>query len=171
KNASSIIIEFTRPQDANKIIDEGLIWHGEVFQCELKDEMAKVKSAYAARPRYHLVPQSNMAISQASSTVRTQEEPIGRTIREGAPSLAPSRIQQNRQGRSRSPTKRGQKRANPGSNAASLNNVENEITVNTGSQRPQRVITPSRRALEALANSARLHGTYQADNMDVDNRE
>ncbi|KAH7119174.1 hypothetical protein EDB81DRAFT_814730 [Dactylonectria macrodidyma] len=38
-----------------------------------------------------------MAVSQASSTVRTQEEPIGRTIREGAPSLAPSRIQQNRQ--------------------------------------------------------------------------
>lgn len=31
KAASSIIIEFTRHQDANKIIDEGLIWQGEVF--------------------------------------------------------------------------------------------------------------------------------------------
>ncbi|KAH7146056.1 hypothetical protein EDB81DRAFT_933765, partial [Dactylonectria macrodidyma] len=126
----------------------------------------------AARPRYHLVSQSSMAISQANPTTRTQEESIGRTIRERAPSLVPSRSQQNRQGRSRSPTKRGQKRANPGSNITPLNDVENEITVNTGSQRPQRIITPSRRALETLdANSARLHSTYQADNMDVDNRE
>jgi hypothetical protein len=134
--------------------------------------MAKVRAAYAARPRYHLEPQSSMAVSQANPTVRAQEEPIGRIIRKGAPSLAPGRSQQNRQGRSRSPTKRGQKRANPGSNAVAPNEVENEITVNTGSQRPQRIITPSRRALEALdANSARLHGTYQAENMDVDNRE
>ena len=34
KTATSIIIEFTKPEDANKIIDEGLIWQGEVFQCE-----------------------------------------------------------------------------------------------------------------------------------------
>ncbi|KAH8746598.1 hypothetical protein F5883DRAFT_653942 [Diaporthe sp. PMI_573] len=103
--------------------------------------------------------QSSMAVSQAKPTVRAQEEPIGRTIRKGAPSLAPGRSQHNRQGRSRSPTKRGQKRANPGSNAVALNEVENEITVNTGSQRPQRIITPSRRALEALdVNSARLRG-------------
>ncbi|KAJ3454706.1 hypothetical protein MRS44_013306 [Fusarium solani] len=133
KSASSIVIEFTRPQDANKIIVEGLIWQGEAFQCELydrscrlrqcfgcqayghigtqckattrcgycaqehasrecpvkpdkseprkcanckgqheawsnqcairKDEMAKVKAAYEARPRYHLEPQSSMAAS------------------------------------------------------------------------------------------------------------
>ncbi|KAH7248188.1 gag-like protein [Fusarium solani] len=150
KNASSIIIEFTRPQDANKIIDEGLIWQGEVFQCELydrscrlrqcfgcqgydhigthvprkcanykgqheawsnqcadrKEEIAKVKAAYAAHPRYHLEPQCSI------------EEPTGRIIREGASSLAPDRNQQSRQGRSRSPIKRGQKRANPGGNIA-----------------------------------------------------
>ena len=34
KAASSIVIEFSKPEDANKIIDEGLIWQGEVFQCE-----------------------------------------------------------------------------------------------------------------------------------------
>jgi hypothetical protein len=34
KAASSITIEFTKPEDANKIIDEGLVWQGEVFQCE-----------------------------------------------------------------------------------------------------------------------------------------
>ncbi|KAL5371775.1 hypothetical protein DPSP01_014018, partial [Paraphaeosphaeria sporulosa] len=31
KAASSIIIEFTKAEDANKIIDEGLVWQGEVF--------------------------------------------------------------------------------------------------------------------------------------------
>ncbi|EXK23497.1 hypothetical protein FOXG_21955 [Fusarium oxysporum f. sp. lycopersici 4287] len=113
-----------------------------------------------------------MAASQTNPAVRIQGQPTGRAVREGAPSFAPSRVQQNRQGRSRSPTKGGQKRVNPGSNVAPINDAENEITANTGSQRPQRIITPSRRALEALdANSARLHGTYHADNMNVDNRE
>ncbi|KAI8395942.1 hypothetical protein FOFC_21472 [Fusarium oxysporum] len=122
--------------------------------------MAKVKATYAARPRYQLVLQSNMAASQATPTVRIQEQPTRRAVREGAPSFTPSRVQQNRQGRSRSPTKGGQKRVNHRSNAAPV------------SQRPQRIITPSRRALEALdANWARLHATYHADNMDVDNRE
>jgi hypothetical protein len=242
KSASSVIIEFTKPQDANKIIDEGLIWQGEVFQCELydrscrlrqcfscqryghigtqckattrcgycaqehasreccvksdksvprkcanckgqheawsnqcvdrKEEMAKVKVAYAARPRYHLVPQSNVAVNQANTMVGVQKEPTGRVVREGAPSLLPGRTQQDRQGRSRSPTKRGQKRVNPESNTVPTNGVGDEITVNTGSQRPHRIITPSRRALEALdANLMRPHGTYQADSMDVDDRQ
>jgi hypothetical protein len=30
KSASTIIVEFTNPEDANKIIDECLIWQGEV---------------------------------------------------------------------------------------------------------------------------------------------
>ena len=31
KSASTIIVEFTNPEDANKIIDEGLIWQGKAF--------------------------------------------------------------------------------------------------------------------------------------------
>jgi hypothetical protein len=46
KNASSIIIEFIRPQDANKIIDEGLIWQGEVFQCELYDRSCRLRQCF-----------------------------------------------------------------------------------------------------------------------------
>jgi hypothetical protein len=46
KSASSIIIEFTRAQDANKIIDEGLIWQGEVFQCERYDRECRLKQCY-----------------------------------------------------------------------------------------------------------------------------
>ncbi|EXU95360.1 zinc knuckle domain protein [Metarhizium robertsii] len=217
KTASSVIIEFTRPQDANKIIDEGLIWQGEVFQCELydrscrlrqcfnclgyghigtqckatmrcgycaqehvsrecptksdksvskkcancrggheawskqcatrKDEIAKVKAAYAIRPRYLLVPQSNMAISQVnpSSTEPSRKKQIADKERSKESQLWEQ---------CSLPRQRG-----------------NEITVNTGSRWPQRTITPSRRALEALdTNPARLHGSYQAENMDVDNR-
>ncbi|KAJ0142746.1 Uncharacterized protein HZ326_14426 [Fusarium oxysporum f. sp. albedinis] len=31
KSASSAMVEFIRPEDANKVINEGLIWQGEVF--------------------------------------------------------------------------------------------------------------------------------------------
>lgn len=31
KAASSVIIEFSKAEDANKIINKGLIWQGEVF--------------------------------------------------------------------------------------------------------------------------------------------
>jgi hypothetical protein len=31
KSASSVIIEFTQPEDVKKIIDEGLVWQGELF--------------------------------------------------------------------------------------------------------------------------------------------
>ena len=43
KAASSIVIEFSKPEDANKIIDEGLIWQGEVFQCERYERQCRVK--------------------------------------------------------------------------------------------------------------------------------
>lgn len=34
KTASSVVVELSRAEDANKLIDEGLIWQGQVFQCE-----------------------------------------------------------------------------------------------------------------------------------------
>jgi hypothetical protein len=37
KSAFAVVVEFTKPEDANKVIDEGLIWRSEVFQCELFD--------------------------------------------------------------------------------------------------------------------------------------
>ena len=54
KSASSIIIEFTRADDANKIIDEGLIWQGEVFQCERYDRECRVKQCYQCHKHCHL---------------------------------------------------------------------------------------------------------------------
>ncbi|KAI1157436.1 hypothetical protein F5B18DRAFT_665974 [Nemania serpens] len=46
KPASSIIIEFKNPVDANKIIDEGLIWQGQVFQCELYNKGSRLKQCF-----------------------------------------------------------------------------------------------------------------------------
>jgi hypothetical protein len=46
KAFSSIIIEFSRLENANKIIDEGLIWQGEVFQCERYERQCRVKQCF-----------------------------------------------------------------------------------------------------------------------------
>ncbi len=54
KSASSIIIEFTRPEDANKIIDEGLIWQGEAFQCERYDRKCRLKQCYKCQKYGHI---------------------------------------------------------------------------------------------------------------------
>ncbi|KAF1352958.1 hypothetical protein EJ07DRAFT_183162 [Lizonia empirigonia] len=35
------VLEFTKPEDANRIIDEGLVWQGEVFQCERRGRFTK----------------------------------------------------------------------------------------------------------------------------------
>jgi hypothetical protein len=60
--------------------------------------MAKVKAAYATRPRYHPAAQSSMAPAQ--------EPPVGHPLREGARPPAPAQSQQNKLGRIRSLTKR-----------------------------------------------------------------
>ncbi|KAH4179858.1 hypothetical protein HBH42_249710 [Parastagonospora nodorum] len=49
KSASTITIKFTRPEDANKIIDKGLIWQGEVFQCERYERQCRVKQCFKTR--------------------------------------------------------------------------------------------------------------------------
>jgi hypothetical protein len=46
KTATTITIEFTKPEDANKIIDEGLVWQGEVFQCERYERQCRVKQCF-----------------------------------------------------------------------------------------------------------------------------
>lgn len=93
-----------------------------------KDEMAKVKAAYAARPRYYLVPQSCATISQMNASVRTQERPMGSAACEGAESSRKKQVTD----------KERAKKSQSGSNLApTTNNVENEITVNTGSHGPK----------------------------------
>jgi hypothetical protein len=54
KAASSIVIEFSKPEDANKIIDEGLIWQGEVFQCERYERQCRVKQCFKCQHYGHI---------------------------------------------------------------------------------------------------------------------
>ena len=54
KSASSVIIEFTKPEDANKIIDEGLVWQGELFQCERYERQCRLKQCFKCQRYGHI---------------------------------------------------------------------------------------------------------------------
>jgi hypothetical protein len=63
KAASSIVIEFSKPEDANKIIDEGLIWQGEVFQCERYERQCRVKQCFKCQHYGHIGTQCKATIA------------------------------------------------------------------------------------------------------------
>jgi hypothetical protein len=54
KSASSVIIESTKPEDANKIIDEGLVWQGELFQCERYERQCRLKQCFKCQRYGHI---------------------------------------------------------------------------------------------------------------------
>lgn len=227
KAASSIIIEFTKAEDANKIIDEGLVWQSEVFQCERyerqcrlkqcykcqkyghigtqckaatacgycaqehdtrdcpsksgqdttkkcalcrgaheawnrqcparKAETAKMKVAYDTRPRYHPVPEPAGGTSQGGGIPETRQR-----TRISQPTIT----QNTPNGRTRSLSRRGQKRTNTGT-MVNPRDTENQQRTDESSQRPQRTIVPSRRALESIENNTRLI-QWHDQHMDVD---
>lgn len=219
KTMSSVIIEFTRPEDANKIIDEGLVWQGEMCQCERyergcrlkqcfqcqkyghigtqckatiacgycaqehssrectsktdrdsprkcatcqgaheawsqqcptrKEEMARTKAAYLNRAKYHPVVEVADPTTQPGNTTETLRR------RRSARDLTAQ--QHPRTTRPSSPLGRGQKRTAP---------VDKENEPPNYSQRPQRTIIRSRRALEALENNTLARNDTQQ--MDID---
>ena len=54
KAASSMIIEFSRPEDANKIIDEGMVWQGEMLQTERYDRQCRLKQCFNCQKYGHI---------------------------------------------------------------------------------------------------------------------
>jgi ribosomal protein L20 len=54
RSASSVIIEFTKPEDANKMIDEGLVWQGELFQCERYERQCRLKQCFKCQRYGHI---------------------------------------------------------------------------------------------------------------------
>ncbi|KAK1838350.1 hypothetical protein CCHR01_19028 [Colletotrichum chrysophilum] len=46
KTASLEVVELSRAEDANKLIDEGLIWQGQVFQCERYDRQCRLRQCF-----------------------------------------------------------------------------------------------------------------------------
>jgi hypothetical protein len=63
KSASSVVVEFSRPEDANKVIDEGLVWQGEVFQCELYDRQCSVRQCFQRHKYGHIGTQCKATIT------------------------------------------------------------------------------------------------------------
>jgi hypothetical protein len=53
-SASSVIIEFTKPEDANRLIDEGLVWQGELFQCEWYERQCRLKQCFKCQRYGHI---------------------------------------------------------------------------------------------------------------------
>nr|XP_036581842.1 zinc knuckle [Colletotrichum truncatum]KAF6790285.1 zinc knuckle [Colletotrichum truncatum] len=54
KSASSVIVEFSKAEDANRLIDEGLIWQGEVFQCERYDRQCRLRQCFRCHSYGHI---------------------------------------------------------------------------------------------------------------------
>ncbi|EMD66021.1 hypothetical protein COCSADRAFT_140533 [Bipolaris sorokiniana ND90Pr] len=200
KAASSVIIEFSKPEDANKIIDEGLIWQGECkatiacgycaqehesrdcpskldrtiprkcatcrgeheawnYQCPTrKEERAKAKAAYDMRPHYYPVTETGRTIPL--------EEP-GTAARRSRLTQAAVLTQPTPVIRNRSQTGRGQKRTNAGTTVDPAEQ-QNPPTQASGSQRPQRHIMPTRRAMEAIGNSTRRTQGGNSQHMEID---
>ncbi|KAJ6437877.1 Serine/threonine-protein kinase MST20 [Purpureocillium lavendulum] len=142
-------------------------WSG---QCpKRKEEMAKVKAAYKARPKYHPeTPLPLMSVVDGNQT-RTREP-----VRPGRPGLEPRQSQGARPGRSRSPTKKIQKRQVPTSSQPYDKNADISIHVASDSTdaenaRPKRAVTRTRRALESL--DVNMHWTQDSPQMDIDDQE
>ncbi|KAG6979043.1 RNA-directed DNA polymerase from mobile element jockey [Fusarium oxysporum f. sp. conglutinans] len=108
-------------------------------------------------------------VARITTGIRTRDRqnesnPIART---GRPTLEPGRPRDANSSRSRSPTKKQQKRAN--CSQITPDDPRNEIVVNIGSQRPRRTLAPSRRVLETL--DANRQNTQHSQQMEVDDQE
>ncbi|KAK1484598.1 hypothetical protein CABS01_17217 [Colletotrichum abscissum] len=126
-------------------------WHG---GCPTRiREKAKIKAAYGLRSRYH--PEQTAPSPALGSETRTRPNP-----RIAGPPLEPGQSQENRPSRSRSPTKKIQKRPNPTATQES----EETITVAAENTRPRRTIIRSRRALEALDPNTQTTDTQTISN-------
>ncbi|KAG9382285.1 hypothetical protein A1F94_007939 [Pyrenophora tritici-repentis] len=124
-----------------------------------KDEIAKARTAYEMRPRYHHVSQTagqNVQIDIPTSTIqrRRTSQPVAAT--------QPMQPTSNR-----SQTGRGQKRTNAGTTIDPLDQ-ENPSTQANASQRPHRQIIPSRRALESTGLNTRAIQNNSSHHMEID---
>ncbi|PQE10727.1 reverse transcriptase protein [Rutstroemia sp. NJR-2017a WRK4] len=155
KAASTIIIEFTNPEDANKIIDE----------------------AYDARQPYHFVPSTKeksmservtFGVTPAESAAMTNGSQRGRpNTNSTGPSLTPSLPPNRQNARSKSPTKgRAPKRIYTGAMAGNTQDENGDTIMSESSQRPRRPHMPSRRALDSTEETCNgLAETMQKANV------
>jgi hypothetical protein len=72
KQASSIVVEFADPEMANAIIYAGMVWEGQVHQCQLYDRACRVKQCFRCYNYGHIGTQCN--VSQACGYCAEQHE-------------------------------------------------------------------------------------------------
>jgi hypothetical protein len=127
-----------------------------------KDEIAKARTAYEMRPRYHHVSQTagqNVQIDVPTSTIQR------RRTSQLVAATQPMQLTRNR-----SQTGRGQKRTNAGTNVDSMDQ-EISSTQGSASQRPHRQIIPSRRALESTGLNTRAIQNNSSHHMEIDSND
>jgi hypothetical protein len=61
KRASSIVVEFTEPEMANAIIYAGMVWDGQVHQCQLYDRACRIKQCFRCYNYGHIGTQCSAA--------------------------------------------------------------------------------------------------------------
>ncbi|KIV98647.1 uncharacterized protein PV09_09562 [Verruconis gallopava] len=61
KAMSSIVIEFTKPEDANRIIDENLVWQGEMCPAERYERQCRLKQCFQRQKYGHIGTQCKAA--------------------------------------------------------------------------------------------------------------
>lgn len=61
KTMSSIIIEFTKPEDANRIIDEDLVWQAELCPAERYERQCRLKQCFQCQKYGHIGTQCKAA--------------------------------------------------------------------------------------------------------------
>lgn len=127
-----------------------------------KDEIAKARTAYEMRPRYHHVSQT------AGQNVQT-DTPTSTIQRRRASQLVAA-TQPMQLTRNRSQTGRGQKRTNAGTTIGPLDQ-ETPSTQANASQRPHRQIIPSRRALESTGLNTRAIQNNSSHHMEIDSND
>jgi hypothetical protein len=59
KWASSIVVEFTDPEMANAVIYAGMVWEGQIHQCQLYDRACRVKQCFRCNHYDHIGAQRN----------------------------------------------------------------------------------------------------------------
>lgn len=59
KRASSIVVEFGAPEMANAVIYAGMVWEGQIHQCQLYDRTCRVKQCFRCNHYDHIGAQCN----------------------------------------------------------------------------------------------------------------
>lgn len=59
KHASSIVVEFKDPEKANAVIYAGMVWEGQIHQCQLYDRACRLKQCFRCYNYGHIGTQCN----------------------------------------------------------------------------------------------------------------